>query len=106
MRTKLEQSDVLILGAGIAGLTAARQLSQRGLRVTILEARDRVGGRIHTMHDPLWPMPIEGGAEFIHGRAPQTWEIVQASGASVYEITDNHWFYFNGLLQRRERFWE
>src|SRR4051794_9307379 len=40
-----QQSDVIVIGAGIAGVTAATQLCKRGLTVTILEARDRVGGR-------------------------------------------------------------
>ena len=61
-----EASDVLIIGGGIAGLTAARELTAVGLRVTLLEARIRLGGRIWTHQAPGFP--VELGAEFIHGK--------------------------------------
>ena len=61
-------ADVLVLGAGIAGLAAAERLAAAGRRVLILEARDRLGGRIHTVDDPALGHPIELGAEFVHGR--------------------------------------
>jgi monoamine oxidase len=58
--------EVLIIGGGIAGLTAARRLTEAGLRVSLLEARDRLGGRIFTQHTAQYP--VELGAEFVHGR--------------------------------------
>src|SRR5688500_6689093 len=63
---------ILILGAGAAGLAAATDLVARGVDVTILEARDRVGGRVRTVGHPESPIPIELGAEFLHGEAPET----------------------------------
>ena len=63
--------DIIILGAGAAGLSAAVELAQAGLKVTILEARDRIGGRIFSKHDPVCDAPVELGAEFIHGRPPK-----------------------------------
>src|SRR5688572_283754 len=60
--------DIIILGAGAAGLAAARRLSGAGLRLIVLEARNRLGGRIDTRHIASWPSPLERGAEFIHGR--------------------------------------
>ncbi|HET6150954.1 MAG TPA: NAD(P)/FAD-dependent oxidoreductase [Polyangia bacterium] len=60
--------DVVVIGAGVAGLEAARRLVKAGLRVLILEARPRVGGRIDTHRPPGWADPIEAGAEFVHGR--------------------------------------
>lgn len=57
---------VLVLGAGMAGLGAARQLHDAGAEVTVIEARDRIGGRAFTSH--LWPdLPVDMGASWIHG---------------------------------------
>jgi monoamine oxidase len=58
--------DTLIIGGGIAGLTAARHLTEAGLRVVLLEARGCLGGRIYTQHTAQFP--VELGAEFVHGR--------------------------------------
>jgi len=58
--------DALIIGGGIAGLVAARHLTEAGLHVTLLEARDRLGGRIYT--ESTGEFPVELGAEFVHGR--------------------------------------
>lgn len=64
-----ENFDVVILGAGIAGLAAAKVLTKEGLKVVVLEARDRVGGRIHTITPPLGATsyPIDLGASYLHG---------------------------------------
>ncbi len=56
---------VVILGAGLAGLTAAYHLARRGVKVTVLEARDRLGGRVLTVFDSHGKVIGEGGAEFI-----------------------------------------
>lgn len=62
--------DVLVIGAGVAGLAAARECRRRGHRVVVVEARQRIGGRIHTVRPAGWPIPLEAGAEFMHGRPP------------------------------------
>lgn len=77
------QPEVLILGAGVAGLAAARALAERGVRVLILEARDRVGGRIHTLQTEEGI--VELGAEFVHGRAPELWALIEEAGAKTAE---------------------
>ena len=56
---------VAVIGAGIAGLTAARRLADAGLDVIVYEARERIGGRIDTVSDDDWPFPIEMGAAFV-----------------------------------------
>src|SRR4029077_10506053 len=92
-------SDVLIIGAGAAGLSAAIELSRAGLRVEILEARDRVGGRIFTRHDPALNHPVELGAEFVHGLAPEIWFPVQKHNLKVTEVDGDMWCTIDGKLQ-------
>jgi monoamine oxidase len=60
-----QEDSILIIGAGVSGLAAARELSRYKMKVTVLEARDRIGGRIHT--DRSWKAPIDLGASWIHG---------------------------------------
>src|SRR6185436_6413036 len=98
-------ADVLIIGAGAAGLAAARVLAAAGLAVTMLEARDRVGGRIHTLHDPRSSLPIELGAEFIHGRPPETLEIVKKERLEIDDVSNRHWFLREGIITYSSDFW-
>lgn len=77
--------DVLVIGAGAAGLTAVRELARGGLKTWCVEARDRIGGRILTVHDPLAPVPIELGPEFIHGRPPEIWDVIRAGQLTAYD---------------------
>lgn len=69
-------ADVIVIGAGAAGLAAARELHDRGVEATVLEARDRVGGRAMTSYD-LAPHPVELGAEFVHGENVATWSWIE-----------------------------
>lgn len=64
-RVQSQQRKVLIIGAGIAGLAAAQELQQNGFKVTVLEGRDRIGGRIYT--DRSLGFPVDLGASWIHG---------------------------------------
>src|SRR5207247_9518884 len=98
--------DVLILGAGAAGLAAARVLSHAALRVTVIEARPRVGGRGLTLHDPRSPVPLELGAEFIHGASAETLPLAQAGGLAVLELPDTHELAAAGRLKPMGGLWE
>lgn len=90
--------DVLIVGAGVAGLAAAGELARAGVNVTILEARDHIGGRVHTRHDPLCPVPIELGAEFVHGTPAELFDLIHARGLLAVEVTGSHLCYRDGGL--------
>lgn len=76
-------ADVIVLGAGMGGLVTARALARAGLRVLVLEARDRSGGRVRTLQVPGWPLPIELGAEFVHGSAEALVSLVEESGGRL-----------------------
>ncbi len=78
--------DVIVIGAGVAGLAAARMLVQAGRRVALLEARDRVGGRIHTVQAIQGELPVELGAEFIHGLPAELIELVDEAGLTRFEL--------------------
>lgn len=77
--------DVIIVGAGVAGLAALEELNAGGITVRCLEARDRIGGRILTAHDAQVSLPIELGAEFIHGKPPEIWDLVTQSSVAAHE---------------------
>jgi phytoene dehydrogenase-like protein len=85
------QADIIVIGAGMAGLTAAHELSNRGLKVLILEARGRVGGRIFTLHPRTTSVPIELGAEFIHGKPPNLWNALRRARIHPEELTGRPW---------------
>jgi len=78
--------DVLILGAGVAGLSAAIDLSRAGLHVQIIEGRERIGGRVFTRFDQNLNHAVELGAEFIHGLPPEIWLPLQERNIDVTEV--------------------
>jgi monoamine oxidase len=92
--------DVVIIGAGVSGLAAASELRKSGLSVLILEARDHVGGRAWTRHEPDISAPIELGAEFIHGRVPETFELLREVGKAALDTSGAHWTLRDGKLVR------
>jgi monoamine oxidase len=69
--------DILVIGGGAAGLMAANELLEKGYSVVILEASDRLGGRIHTAYNPKFGRPVEKATEFIHGNLPLTMELIK-----------------------------
>ena len=80
-------ADVVVIGAGAAGLSAARELSAAGKRVLLLEGRDRVGGRICT-HQIL-RYPVELGAEFVHGSPPEICGLAKQAALPLAELEWN-----------------
>jgi monoamine oxidase len=93
-------SDVLILGAGMAGLAVARALAERGLRVLVLEAQGRVGGRIHTLQ--VGDEIVELGAEFLHGHPPELWALVAEAGLDTYERDGAQLTFEDGRLRNAD----
>ncbi len=96
---------MVVIGAGAAGLAAARHLSGAGKRVSLIESRQRIGGRIQTLHIADLPLPIELGAEFIHGEAHETFSIVESAALKACELPDDHWWSREGRWQNVPDFW-
>jgi monoamine oxidase len=90
--------DAVIIGAGAAGLAALRELHKAGLSVACIEALDRIGGRIYTVHDPASASAIELGAEFVHGRPSEIFDLIAEAGLPVVERV--HEIYHPGDAKR------
>jgi monoamine oxidase len=106
MPDRVSMTDVVVIGAGAAGLASARRLHERGVRVIVLEARSRIGGRVFTRRDPRSALPIELGAEFLHGDAQQVREIADEARLATVEITGERWRAAHGRFTRVDDFWE
>jgi monoamine oxidase len=98
--------DVIIIGAGASGLIAARILSSAKKKVTLLEARERTGGRVFTIHPPGFTKPVESGAEFIHGNLPVTKGLLNEAGIAFHETSGKLYEIKNDKLIKREDFIE
>ena len=94
--------DVAIVGAGAAGLAAARVLSRAGVSAIVLEARERIGGRIHTLEDPGLPVPIELGGEFIHGTAGVSFDLLRAARTVAIDTAGQAFIFEDGALRERD----
>jgi monoamine oxidase len=95
--------DIAILGAGVAGLAAGRVLAGSGLRIALIEARTRVGGRVFTTQVSdcagTGQIPVELGAEFIHGLPEETWSLLREARLDTYELEGASLCSSNGMLQ-------
>jgi monoamine oxidase len=96
--------DVVVIGAGVAGLSAARTLVEAGRRVVVLEARDRIGGRVWTQRLPGLAVPIELGAEFVHGSSAVLWELLERAALPVCDAVEEHLALEGGMLGGRDSF--
>lgn len=92
----------VVVGAGAAGLMTARELARAGKRVTILEARNRCGGRIYPLPADEFGYKAEGGAEFVHGAAPVTRALMREARVSLSPRGGTRWSVRTGALSPAE----
>ena len=92
-------ADILVIGAGASGLMAAKELSAKGKKVIILEARDRAGGRIDTLPAKHFSMPVEAGAEFIHGDLELTIQLLKENNIQYTKVEGS-------MLRKKEGKWQ
>jgi monoamine oxidase len=100
--SKPNAQHIVVIGAGAAGLMAARELARAGRRVTLLEARDRCGGRIYPLPDAEFGYAAEGGAEFVHGEAPVTHGLLREAGLKLLPIQGTPRTIEDGKILRRD----
>lgn len=96
----IDKRDVVVLGAGIAGLSASLRLAESGLRVLVVEVKNRIGGRIFTQYCDN--VPIELGAEFVHGKPPELWRVIRRAALDTYEAGGRNFWTEAGRLQDRD----
>ncbi|MEO6829494.1 MAG: NAD(P)/FAD-dependent oxidoreductase, partial [Acidobacteriaceae bacterium] len=100
----MSKENTIVVGAGVAGLAAARMLAENGREVTVIEARDRVGGRIHTVHSG--DHVFELGAEFVHGLPSDLWELIHEADLRTEEMDGKQICYQEGRLKDCSFGWE
>lgn len=94
--------DVIIIGAGAAGLAAMKELSAKGYKVCLLEAAEKAGGRIATLTEENFSTPVEAGAEFIHGKLPHTFKLLNDAGIHYEPVEGDMIGVQNGTWRKEE----
>ena len=102
----MKKKDVIIIGAGAAGLMAAYLLVKAGRTITILEARNRTGGRIHTINNEGFSAHAELGAEFVHGNLPVTLNLLREAGINTTSVDFEMWHNHDGKFTQSGEFVE
>ena len=102
----MDNTDIIVIGAGATGLLAARTLVKAGKTVVLLETRNRIGGRIHTLEYGSAMQPAEMGAEFIHGDLPLTKSLLNEAGIAYHSASAEMWKYTDGKFTTNEYFIE
>ncbi|WP_139920836.1 NAD(P)/FAD-dependent oxidoreductase [Hymenobacter sp. DG01] len=102
----MSEPDILIIGGGAAGLLAARTLARAGRRVLLLEARNRLGGRIDTSPEGGFSQPVEGGAEFLHGDVPLTRQLLAEAGIVCHDTAGTTYEVEAGRARPAESFFD
>jgi monoamine oxidase len=95
---------VIVVGAGAAGLMAARLLSEKGIGVVVLEVRNNPGGRIFTLSTNEFSRPIDLGAEFVHGDPPIIKSIVKEAGLKLHKSDGRRWHLTGNKLSEEDPF--
>ena len=95
--------EMIVIGAGACGLMAARILAESGHRVSVIEARDRTGGRINTIHSPF-SIPVEAGAEFVHGKQPITDSVLAEASLKKTMLSGKRYQLWDGNLMKGDFF--
>jgi monoamine oxidase len=106
VKPRMSEKSVIIVGAGAAGLAAATDLLQQGVRVSVLDARDIPGGRMRTLLSNEGGIPIELGAEFIHGKKNETWNYIRKTGLRTHHVPGRHWKPGPEGLMEDKKFWD
>ena len=101
-----QNPEIIIIGAGAAGLMAARELGKAGKKVLILEARDRIGGRILSLNESDFGYPAQGGAEWVHGEAPVTRGLIKEADLTLIPEDGEIWSNRTGTLSLHKQFIE
>lgn len=97
------QFDILIIGGGASGLFAANQLAEKGYKVGLLEATGWAGGRIATLPATVFETAVEIGAEFIHGEAKLTMDILKKANINYQLVEGEMMIIQNGVWLMEER---
>jgi monoamine oxidase len=98
----MSAEPIIVVGAGAAGLMAARELARAGRRVTILEARARCGGRIYPLPEADFGYRAEGGPEYVHGETPVTRALLREAGLALQPVDGARWNAEGGVFSRRD----
>jgi len=98
--------DAIIVGAGAAGLMAARELRRSGREILVLESSPRAGGRVLTLHETNAGVPVELGAEFIHGDAPETRKLLDEARLITVPVLGEHYRSDHGELSDQGAVWK